>query len=177
MNTGGGVGQGLYGPGAFSNPNVNSQNMYNRNMLQNSMFGRTGMRNNQMFNSMQGFGNLGSTNQGPRISIKLGSGPSASQDFQPEGPPHLNSAMTTRLNNILAEKKQSTIPAVKTQGTPVTPSAPTVTVLMQGQTAFLRGSVPTYHDRDLAGRLMLLEPGVDQVKNDLTVGSPNSPTP
>jgi osmotically-inducible protein OsmY len=43
-----------------------------------------------------------------------------------------------------------------------------IEVTLQGRTAVLRGGVATPHNRDLAARLALLEPGVDQVQNELT---------
>jgi hypothetical protein len=46
-----------------------------------------------------------------------------------------------------------------------------VQVLLQGQTATLRGAVATDYDRALAQQVMLLEPGVSQVKNELVVAA------
>jgi osmotically-inducible protein OsmY len=47
---------------------------------------------------------------------------------------------------------------------------------VQGQTVILRGTVATEHDRDLAERVVRLEPGVDQVQNQLVV-APKSAKP
>jgi hypothetical protein len=44
-------------------------------------------------------------------------------------------------------------------------------VEMQGRTAILRGVVATQHDRDLAERVIRLEPGVGDVENQLVVAS------
>lgn len=44
-------------------------------------------------------------------------------------------------------------------------------VTMQGRRAVLRGVVATDHDRDLAEQLIRLEPGIDAVQNELTVGA------
>jgi len=44
-----------------------------------------------------------------------------------------------------------------------------IEVLLQDRTVFLRGSVATEHDRELAQRLALLEAGVDAVQNQLAV--------
>jgi len=44
-----------------------------------------------------------------------------------------------------------------------------VTVTMQGDTAVLRGRVATEHDRALAERIALLEPGIWYVRNELGV--------
>jgi hypothetical protein len=54
---------------------------------------------------------------------------------------------------------------------------PPITATLQERTVVLRGSVATAHDRDLAGRLALLEAGIDQVQNELTVGPPQTPAP
>lgn len=50
---------------------------------------------------------------------------------------------------------------------------PGVEVALEGRTATLRGVVATDHDRDVAEQLVLLEPGVSAVQNELTV----TPTP
>lgn len=47
-----------------------------------------------------------------------------------------------------------------------------VTVAMDSQTAVLRGRVANEHDRELVARIVLLEPGVRQVRNELAVGPP-----
>jgi hypothetical protein len=151
MNPGG---FGQNGPGFFGNPNVNSQNQFNnRNMLQNSMFNRTGMRN-QMYNPMGSYGGMGGNTAGPRVSIKLGAGEAGLKNLPPSSPPHFSEFLTKRMNNILSSK---TLGSVR--------------VMMQGDKAILQGSVATDHARDLASRLMLLEPGIEAVQNDLTVGS------
>jgi osmotically-inducible protein OsmY len=49
------------------------------------------------------------------------------------------------------------------------PAAAPVEVLVQGNTAVLRGAVATPHDRALAERLVLLEPGIGHVMNELQV--------
>lgn len=49
-----------------------------------------------------------------------------------------------------------------------------ITVMLDGNTAVLSGSVATEHDRDLAERVALLEVGVAAVRNELTV-QPSSP--
>jgi hypothetical protein len=51
----------------------------------------------------------------------------------------------------------------------------TVRVDMVGGTAILRGTVASDHDRDLAGRVVMLEASVDRVVNLLVVG--NGPVP
>ena len=49
-----------------------------------------------------------------------------------------------------------------------------VDVYMDGKTVVLKGSVASEHDRDLAERLALLEPGIASVRNELQV-NPSAP--
>ena len=50
------------------------------------------------------------------------------------------------------------------------PSGAPLEVSLEGRTATLRGTVATRHDRALAEQLLLLEPSVARVKNELQVG-------
>jgi hypothetical protein len=53
-----------------------------------------------------------------------------------------------------------------------------IRVEVQGQAALLRGSVETEHDRALAGLIVLLEPGIAAVKNEIAVSAaPKGSTP
>jgi hypothetical protein len=52
---------------------------------------------------------------------------------------------------------------------------PPIEVAVQARTVVLRGAVGTAHNRDLAARLALLEAGVDQVQNELTIAQPRVP--
>ncbi|MCO6454604.1 MAG: BON domain-containing protein [Pirellulaceae bacterium] len=49
-----------------------------------------------------------------------------------------------------------------------------IEVVMDGQTAVLRGTVASENDRDLIARLATLEPGISEVRNELTVVPPVS---
>jgi hypothetical protein len=49
-----------------------------------------------------------------------------------------------------------------------------VAVSMDGKTAVLQGVVTDENQRDLIERLALLEPGISDVRNELSVGSPSS---
>jgi len=49
-----------------------------------------------------------------------------------------------------------------------------IEVELSGRTAILRGTVASAAERDLAQRVVLLEPGVSQVKNELVVAGPNN---
>ena len=50
-----------------------------------------------------------------------------------------------------------------------------VVATFQGSTLVLKGTVATAHDRDLAGVIARMEPGVAQVQNDLVVLSSETP--
>ena len=52
-----------------------------------------------------------------------------------------------------------------------------VDVKVENQTAILRGAVGSDHDRALAARLALLEPGVSRVRNELTIAAPEAAKP
>lgn len=47
--------------------------------------------------------------------------------------------------------------------------SPPIEAVLHGHIVLLRGSAPTAHARDLATRLALLEPGIEQVHNELTI--------
>jgi len=59
----------------------------------------------------------------------------------------------------------------KTLKSPKLPSSLPITVVMNGRTAILTGQVQSEHVRDLAERVVALEPGIDQVQNDLQVAA------
>lgn len=52
-----------------------------------------------------------------------------------------------------------------------------LSVTVKDNTAILRGRVATEHDRSLAAALVLLEPGIWQVQNELVVESPPPASP
>lgn len=57
------------------------------------------------------------------------------------------------------------------------PQVQPITVRLEGDTAVLSGQVPTGHDRLLAERLVLLEPGIRAVRNEILVAAANSQSP
>jgi hypothetical protein len=81
-------------------------------------------------------------------------------DFEVNAPPDatLSSAVTQRLAQSMR-----------------LPTGAPLAVSVQGGTAVLRGSVATSHDRALAEQLVLLEPGIVRVANELEV-APNGAT-
>ena len=62
------------------------------------------------------------------------------------------------------QRKFVRIPQVRGSGS--------VKVEMEGKIAVLQGEVKTQRDRDLIGRMLLLEPGVSDVRNELVVAPP-----
>jgi hypothetical protein len=75
--------------------------------------------------------------------------------FTPAPAGVVSASLTARLENAKQIQKRSRI-----------------SVTMQRDTAVLGGRVATEHDRDLAAAMLMLEPGVAQVQNELVVESP-----
>jgi hypothetical protein len=67
------------------------------------------------------------------------------------------------------------VSAVRLQGrlanNPRVKAMGSVAVAVEGQTAVLKGSVASVHDRQLLEKLLLLEPGVSEVRNELQVAA------
>lgn len=59
------------------------------------------------------------------------------------------------------------------QTTPGLPPSNRIAVSLEGRTAVLRGEVASERDRSLVEKLILFEPGVSSVRNDLKVKSPS----
>lgn len=111
--------------------------------------------------------------------------------------PMMNSFMNSGMFNAMSRQRQqlrvplrlgpngvsfsSTAPAVATgpnlrvqnhlARSPHLKNPGSVKVEMEGQVAILRGEVGTQHERDLVARLVLLEPGIADVRNELQVPS------
>lgn len=88
----------------------------------------------------------GTTSQGPAVALDM------SFEVEPLPDEQLSAATTKSL----------------VQAMRLAPGAP-VEVSVQGGTAILRGEVATPHDRALAEQLVLLEPGIVRVTNELEV--------
>ena len=126
-----------------------------------AMFGNQGGFNpmNQFggrFNEAAMFNAMPRQRQQLRIPLRLGPG-----GISPSPSPAVATGPNLRVQNHLAR-----IPQLKNPGA--------VAVEMEGRIAVLRGEVPTQHERDLVARLVLLEPGIADVRNELTV-SPATP--
>jgi hypothetical protein len=65
-----------------------------------------------------------------------------------------------------AQVRLTKIPQLRANGS--------VKVEMEGEIAVLRGEVKTKHDADLMTRVLLLEPGIADVRNELTVAPPKA---
>ena len=104
-------------------------------------FGRGGQQN--------GRGGVGQTNQNRtplRAPLSIGF------TQAPTSTTVVSSRFSRRLDNL---------PGIQLRGP--------VSVQMEGRTAVLRGIVTSENDRDLVGRLALLEPGISEVQNELTI--------
>jgi hypothetical protein len=118
-------------------------------------YGRTGYGNSPY----GAYGNTASGAASPGVAKKL------SLDYTVaatpgEGPGPVNTELSGRLGAL---------PSLHTNSP--------ITVAIQGETATLRGVVATQHDRDLAARVLLLEPRISAVVNELVVAPPAASTP
>ena len=96
----------------------------------------------------------GRTQQDPiRSAVRVGFTPPIVQ------PQHVAHELTARLSQI---------PALRNSA-----NGANVQVSLDGNMAILKGTVPTSHDRLVLERLLLLEPGVDKVQNELVVAETN----
>ena len=124
---------------------------------QSSFSSRSQLSN--LFNS----GMLGSSRQQrQQLRVPLRIGPN-SFPFS-SATPAVASGTNLRVQNRLAR-----LPQLKDRGS--------LKVDMEGQVAILRGEVGSQHERDLVARLVLLEPGIADVRNELQVGPAAAPKP
>jgi hypothetical protein len=114
------------------------------------------------FNSMFNQGMMNSmSRQRRQLRVPLRLGLDVSSPSTPVAAPVYtgpNTALQTRLTKI---------PQLK--------GSRSVMVEMEGRTAVLKGEVASQYQRDLAGKLVLLEPGIAAVRNELQVASAASP--
>ncbi|HPM80229.1 MAG TPA: BON domain-containing protein [Candidatus Anammoximicrobium sp.] len=124
-----------------------------------SMFGgQSGYSTRSMMSNLMNSGMFGSSRQQQRqqLRVPLRIGPN-SFPFS-SATPAVATGPNLRVQNRLAR-----LPPLKDRGS--------VQVEMEGQVAVLRGAVTSQHERDLVARLVLLEPGIADVRNELQVGS------
>lgn len=105
-----------------------------------------GGANLQNQNATQNRGNL-------RVSMEIGFG-------------RPRSVLNASAASLRLSKRLSNIPQLDTLGP--------IAVTSVGRTVVLRGTVPSERARDLAERLALLEPGVSEVQNELSVVEPST---
>ncbi len=141
--------------GADTGDTTNIFSAATQGALQNQV--RNLVKNQSNYNTNNG--NRNSNNQGtkkqPRVHLSL------AQEFAAEAAAH-------RVANEVVATRLSSLPGLKF-------TAP-LEVVVENRVATLRGSVATDHDRELAAQLVLLEPGVSEVVNELAV-LPPSPAP
>jgi hypothetical protein len=129
----------------------------NRNGMGGGMMGQGGM-----LGSTGGMGNnqygAGSTNGFATPSVAK----NVVIDF--EIPKPVMATISTDLSQRFAE-----MPGLRTKSP--------LTVAIQGDTAILRGVVATQHDREMAERILLLEPRISKVSNELAVTEPGPREP
>lgn len=124
--------------------------------MMGGMTGRSGMMGRSGFGTNQ----FGQTNLGGRAG-RAGTGTS-----QVRTPLRLGFEVSRSGATEISARLERRIPRI-----PGLESVAGVAVTMDGQTAVLQGAVASQTQRDLIGRLALLEPGVSEVRNELVVSS------
>ena len=113
-----------------------------------------------MFNSGSMFNSMSRQRQQLRVPLRLG----------PNGVSFAQATPAVATGpNVRVQKYLARIPQLK--------NSDSLSVEMEGQVAVLRGEVSSQHERDLVARLVLLEPGIADVRNELQVAPQPSPTP
>ena len=117
-----------------------------------------GMRGNNQFGQMgYGQGGYGMQNNSNQVQLKV------TRRLDIENATNIPSTgVSSGLNQLLKRTMGSRSPS-------------SIEASYQGRTVVLKGVVATARDRDLAAKLMRLEPGVDQVQNDLVVKQADTP--
>jgi hypothetical protein len=166
QQNGGFVGANTSGAFVGANANTGTQGMMgmgNRGLGGMNSYGMGGGMNsygmgNRMMGQnpfgMGGYGNFGNQNNQRRQLVTA-----YRSDIQIAARPSAN--LSTSLTRQLRE-------------TPGVRSLSPLQVTQQGRTLILEGAVATDHDKLVVERLVRLEPGVDQVQNDLVVRTPSS---
>jgi len=124
--------------------------------------GQSGYSSRSQLSNFMNSGTFGSSRQQrQQLRVPLRIGPNSFPFSSPT--PAVSTGPNLRVQNRLAR-----LPQLKNGGS--------LKVEMEGQVAVLRGEVASQHERDLVGRLVLLEPGIADVRNELQVG-PAAPKP
>jgi hypothetical protein len=149
--------------------------------------GRQGQFGQQGFNN-QGFGNQGFGAQGLRDD-GFGNNGRSSRPLRPQltvgfaAPVRVQTAVTNNLEQTMDRLSRGVSGGASAQSARRVSNlgnrslnGNSISVSMEGRTAVLSGTVASEHDRVLAERLALLEPGVSAIRNELVVASANAPT-
>ncbi len=100
----------------------------------------------------QQFNNFNNAGQNARTQVRVG----LTLGFEPPV------ATTTPFSGEVAQRL-TRLPGVNLVGTPQ--------VTFEGRTAVIRGAVASARDREMVSRLVLLEPGISAVRNEMTIAS------
>ncbi len=151
----GGMGMGMGGMG-MGGMGMGGMGGMGRSGMGGGMMG--GQMGGQMGRNQMGMGqNRNSTVRPIRPRLNIGFSPTPITATQ------VTTALSTRFNELGSQR----------EGIRIESRGP-VQVTLEGQTAILRGVVATEHDREVAGSVALLEPGVSLVRNELRVAAPVS---
>jgi len=127
---------------------------YGQNSGQYGQFGNTrGANQANRGNQQSNQGSQNSRNQTQLLTTRY-----ADFEYPRSSNTDLSTALSLRLQQTVGKRSPSSIETS-----------------FQGNTLVLKGMVATVHDRDLAGILARMEPGIDQVQNDLTVKKAETP--
>ncbi|MGO9108291.1 MAG: BON domain-containing protein [Thermoguttaceae bacterium] len=124
--------------------------------------------------SMGGMGGMGGFAMGAMIGRRMGQGGFGTNSTTTT--PQVRTTLTLAFEPPAVEPAQISSAIAEHLGAlPALHWQSPAQVVMQGRTAILRGVVATEHDRDLAERVVRLEPSVGQVQNQLVVASRAAP--
>jgi hypothetical protein len=129
---------------------------YGMNSGQYGQFGNT--RGNQANRGNQQYGQGGYGSQNNRNQVQMSIARHVDFEYDKSSSVKINSALSQLLQQAVGKRSQSKVEAS-----------------YQGNKLILKGVVATAHDRDLAGLMAHMEPGVDQVQNDLVVKTAEAP--
>ena len=88
-------------------------------------------------------------------------------DCNEVAPVFVAAARTPAAYESRVQQRMANNPQVRSMGS--------VSVTLERKTAVLQGSVRSEHDRQVLGKMLLLEPGIAGVRNELLVGVPVPP--
>jgi osmotically-inducible protein OsmY len=161
-NSGFGNNTNVFMNSGFGNGYGGGQNFVGRDSADmSSTFGQMSRAGTQFFNSMNR--NMSRQNAQNKQSAKATQNPAqptrvavhVAFDVPKQAPNQLADTIRTRLAKILAEHRMAQ-----------------PTIAMDGDTVVLTGTASSESERDVISRLIAIEPGVRDVRNNMTVGQP-----